>query len=56
MSKGLLLTLAVLVGEVIGAIIPLLWGDDIFSFVSIVGGQIGGVLGFMGMYWFLDRE
>jgi hypothetical protein len=56
MGKGLLLTLSVLSGEIIGAVVPLFWGDQIFSFTSIVGGQIGGVLGFMGMYWFLDRE
>lgn len=56
MRKGLLLTIAVIAGEVVGAIIPLFWGEQIFSLISIVGGQIGGLVGFMGMYWFLDEE
>ncbi len=47
MGKGLLLTLVVLGGEVIGAIIPLFWGGDIYSLVSIVSGQLGGVVGFL---------
>jgi hypothetical protein len=56
MGKGLLLTISVIGGEVIGACIPLLWGEHVLSFVSIVLGQVGAFVGFMGMYWYIDEE
>jgi hypothetical protein len=55
-GKGFLLVLAVLGGEVVGGLVPLLWGDDVFSLTSIVGAQIGGALGFILMYEFLSDE
>jgi len=39
----------VLLGSSIGSWIPTLWGSDIFSMASIIGGLIGTALGYYAM-------
>jgi len=39
----------VLLGSSIGSWFPTLWGSDIFSLASIVGGLIGTALGYFAM-------
>jgi hypothetical protein len=34
-----------LIGSTIGGYIPVLWGGDLFSFTSLLGSLIGGLLG-----------
>lgn len=55
MGKGIGLTIGVIGGEVVGALIPAFWGAEVFSFISIVGGQIGALLGFLLVYKLIEK-
>ena len=44
MSKSLVF-LGMVIGSTAGSYVPLLWGADMFSFSSVIGGAIGGVGG-----------
>ena len=45
MSRKTLIWIGLFVGSTIGSYIPELWGAGLFSFSSIVGSAVGGVLG-----------
>jgi hypothetical protein len=47
--KGLIY-LGIFVGGAIGSYIPVLFGQDVFSFVGIVGGAIGSFAGLWAGY------
>ena len=38
------------VGSTVGSLIPLLWGEDLISFSSVVVSGVGAVLGVWGGY------
>jgi uncharacterized membrane protein YeaQ/YmgE (transglycosylase-associated protein family) len=43
-SKSLIWILS-LVGSYVGSLVPMLWGEDMFSVSSIITGALGGLLG-----------
>lgn len=43
-SKGLI-TLCTIIGSFLGGCIPLLWGDDGFSYVSLLFSSAGAIAG-----------
>ncbi len=45
MSLKAWVAIGILVGSTLGSYIPSIWGDSIFSFSSIIGSFIGGILG-----------
>ena len=50
MSAKTLIWIGVFVGSTAGSFIPTLWGDNAFSFSSVIGSTIGGLLGVWGGY------
>ncbi len=49
MSTKALVTIGMIVGSIIGGYIPVVFGADLLSFVSILGNGIGGLVGiFLG--------
>jgi hypothetical protein len=49
LMKGLIY-LGITVGGIIGSYIPVLFGQDGFSFISLVGGTIGSFVGLWAGY------
>lgn len=45
MNPKTLIWIGVIVGSTIGGWIPTLWGTSFFSFSSIIGNTIGGLIG-----------
>ena len=45
MSSKSLIYIGMIVGSAIGGYIPLLWGDDYLSMMSVVLTAIGGIVG-----------
>lgn len=45
MSTKTLIFIGMTVGSIIGGYVPVLLGADLFSFTSIIGNGIGGLLG-----------
>ncbi len=45
MSTKTLIWIFVSVGSIVGGYIPALWGDSVFSYASLIGSGIGGILG-----------
>lgn len=45
MSAKSLVMLGLFVGSTAGSYIPVLFGASVFSFVSVIGGAVGGAIG-----------
>lgn len=45
MSRKTLIMIGVFVGSAIGGYVPVLFGISLFSFTSIIGNALGGLLG-----------
>lgn len=45
--------LGMIIGGIIGGYIPSLWGAGFFSFASIIGSGLGGILGIWLVFKFL---
>lgn len=45
MERKTLIWIGLFLGSLIGSYIPALWGSGLFSFSSIMGSVVGGVLG-----------
>lgn len=43
----LLIGIGMFVGSTVGSYVPLLWGGNVFSFISILFSVIGGILGIL---------
>lgn len=43
----LLIGIEIFVGSTVGSYVPLLWGGNVFSFISILFSIIGGILGIL---------
>jgi len=54
MDNKKLIWLGLFLGSLVGGYIPMLWGDDLFSFSSIIFTAIGGFLGIWLMYKFIQ--
>jgi len=54
MSKTVI-WLGMFVGSTLGSYVPSWWGAGMFSFSSILGGMIGGIVGVVGGYRLSER-
>jgi len=45
MDSKKIVMLGMVVGSTVGSYLPVLWGDSVFSFSSVIFGAIGGFLG-----------
>jgi uncharacterized membrane protein YeaQ/YmgE (transglycosylase-associated protein family) len=45
--------LGAIIGAIVGGYVPALWGASLFSFSSIIGSTIGGILGIWLTFKFL---
>lgn len=45
MSRKTLIMGGMIIGSIIGGYLPVLFGVSVFSFISILGNGIGGILG-----------
>ena len=50
MSPKLLVWVGILVGSLLGGLVPRLWGAEALSFSSVLGNLIGGLLGIWVAY------
>lgn len=50
MDSKQLIWIGMIVGSGIGGFIPVLWGDGMFSFSSIIFSALGGILGIYGAF------
>lgn len=52
MSSKTLVLIGMTIGSIIGGYVPVLLGADLFSFTSLIGNGIGGLLGIWAGYKF----
>ncbi len=45
MSRKSIVMLGMVIGSIVGGYLPLLFGVELFSFTSIIGNAVGGLLG-----------
>jgi len=50
MSTKTLIWIGVFIGSAVGGFIPSLWDNNMFSYSSIIGSTIGGLLGIWGAF------
>lgn len=47
MSRKTLVMGGMIIGSIIGGYLPVLFGSSLFSFISILGNGLGGILGIL---------